>query len=217
MKAYLIPGLGTDHRIFKNLASFLPFDEIIYLDFNEELIGKSAGMKEYAAIVAADIDKENPVVFIGLSLGGILAGELSRLLPKSRLILISSIKTEQEAPSILKIARKVPLYKFVPVWFSRNIVPLLSRLAKVTDKEGYYLYREMLKGWSAKKFRWARHSAVNWNNRAVADCLHIHGTRDHIFPHKKIKNAILINNGSHYMIMDRAEEIAEIIRQKIKI
>jgi pimeloyl-ACP methyl ester carboxylesterase len=215
MRAYLIPGLGTDGRIFKNLLTQFNFDEVFYLDFREELCKSCSGMADYAKEISKEIINDSNSIIIGLSLGGILASELSKLLPDCKVVLISSIKTENEAPFVIKIARVMPLYKFVPLWFSRNIVPILSRLAAVTDKEGYLLYRDMLKGWSAAKLKWARKSAVNWKNQKAIACLHVHGTRDFIFPHGKIMGAALIAKGSHYMIMDRAKEIAEIIKKEL--
>jgi pimeloyl-ACP methyl ester carboxylesterase len=212
MNAYFIPGLGTDGRIFQNLVKHFDFTEINYLDFREELIAKSADLREYAQIIAPEIKHNKDSIIIGLSLGGILATELSKLLPDCKIVLISSIKTTKEAPFVLKIARLLPFYNLVPLWFSRNIVPLIGRIFNVIDKEGYHLYRQMLKGWSYKKFRWARKSAVNWKNIVAPDCLHIHGTRDLIFPHKKIKAAVILKKGGHYMVMNRAEEIAHIIK-----
>jgi pimeloyl-ACP methyl ester carboxylesterase len=211
MRAYFIPGLGTDGRIFRNLLSELQFEEVYYLDFRDDISKNCSSIEDYAKEISKEIIHDSNSLIIGLSLGGILASELSKLLPDCKVVLISSIKTAHEAPGILKIARYLPFYNLVPVWFSRNMVPLLSRMSGVTDKEGYYLYREMLKGWTASKLKWARKSAVNWKNNTSIRCLHIHGTKDSIFPHKKIQNAVLINKGTHYMVMDRAKEIAEII------
>jgi len=211
MRAYLIPGLGTDGRIFKNLIAEINFDEVHYLDYRDDICKKCQGMADYAKEISKEIIDDQDSIIIGLSLGGMLATELSKLLANCKIILISSIKTEQEAPSIIKVARFMPFYNFVPLWFSRNIVPLMSRLAMVTDQEGYHLYRQMLKGWSAAKLKWARKSAVHWKNQESVNCLHIHGTKDNIFPFHKIKHAVLIEKGSHYMVMDRSKEIAGII------
>jgi len=212
MNAYFIPGLGTDGRIFQNLIKHVDFKEINYLDFSEDLIAKSEDLPAYAKFLANEIKNSKDSIIIGLSLGGIVATELSKILPDCKIILISSIKTTKEGPFVLKLARLFPFYNFVPLWFSRNIVPLMGRTFRVIDKEGYHLYRQMLKGWSAKKFKWARKSVVNWKNSVAPESLHIHGTRDLIFSHKKINSAVILNKGGHYMVMDRAEEIAGIIK-----
>jgi pimeloyl-ACP methyl ester carboxylesterase len=220
MTAYFIPGLGTDYRIFQKIVPLLSFEEVVYLDFRDDLIRKGEGMADYAKRLLEELKpKENEkTVIIGLSLGGMMACELAKLIPNSKLILISTIKTKKESPAIFAFARKFPIYNFVPTWFSRNMVPIISRIARVTDKAGYHLYRAMLKGWSAKKLLWARHAAVNWKNTELpARFMHIHGTRDHIFPHKRISGFKVIEGGSHYMVMDRAEEIAEIINDELTI
>ena len=219
MKTYCLPGLGTDHRVFQNLIPQLPVTEVVYLDFKEELLPKSGGIEDYALVLSKEIAKDidynpdEPILLLGLSLGGFVAVELHKLLPNSRLILISTIKSKRERPFVLNLGRRLPLYNLVPTWFSRNMVPLISRWMRVTDKEGYHLYRQMLKGWSGKTFRWARRAAVNWRNENPPEqVLHIHGTRDHIFPHKHIKIEHYIQGGSHYMVMDRAKEIAALIK-----
>jgi pimeloyl-ACP methyl ester carboxylesterase len=216
MRAYFIPGLGTDCRIFRNLTKELEFEEVYFIDYKEDTTKNSADMADYANAISKDIIHDANSIIIGLSLGGIVATELSKLLPDCKIVLISSIKTKNEAPLVINFARFLPFYNLVPLWFSRNVVPFLSRIARVTDKEGYLLYRQMLKGWTAAKFKWARKSAVSWKNKTAIKCLHIHGTRDFIFPHSRIKNAIYIQKGSHYMVMDRASEIADIIKKEFK-
>jgi pimeloyl-ACP methyl ester carboxylesterase len=214
MRVYFIPGLGTDGRIFRNLARELEFEEVYFIDYKEDTTKNSSGMSDYAYAISKDIIHDANSIIIGLSLGGIVATELSKLLPDCKIVLISSIKTKTEAPLVINFARFLPFYNLVPLWFSRNVVPFLSRIARVTDKEGYHLYRQMLKGWTAAKFKWARKSAVNWKNQTAIKCLHIHGTRDYIFPHHRIKDAIYIHKGSHYMVMDRAVEIADLIKKE---
>lgn len=220
MKIYCLPGLGTDHRIFQNLIPLLPFETVEYLDFREDLLPKEGGIAAYAEILAREIQQsvdfqpQTPILLIGLSLGGFVAVELHKRLPNSRLILISTIKTKEERPTVFRFARQIPLYNLVPAWFSRHIVPIISRLMRVTDREGTRLYRAMLKDWSARKLRWARRAAVTWQNHHPPETyLHIHGTRDHIFPHKRIHIDHLIKGGSHYMVMDRAAEIAALIKR----
>jgi pimeloyl-ACP methyl ester carboxylesterase len=222
LKAYCIPGLGTDHRIFQNLIPQLPFDEVEFLDFQDELAFVGEGIEGYAKRLAEKLDKEgkfraeNPPILVGLSLGGFVAVELAKHLPHQKVILISTIKHQEERPWILNLGKKIPLYNWMPAWLSRLLPAWASRITGVTDGPGYRLYRKMLKGWSGNMFRWARHAAVHWENRELPqEVFHVHGTNDHIFTHKRIDADHYIEKGTHYMVMDRAKEIAEVIQLEL--
>ena len=41
----------------------------------------------------------------------------------------------------------------------------------------------------------------------------IHGTKDHIFPSRKLKANYTINNTGHFMIISHARKVSEIIRK----
>ena len=40
------------------------------------------------------------------------------------------------------------------------------------------------------------------------DCVHIHGSKDELFPLNRMAPTHIIQRGNHYMVMDRAEEVA---------
>jgi hypothetical protein len=65
--------------------------------------------------------------------------------------------------------------------------------------------------------KWAINVIMNWNcESAYCNLIHIHGTNDRIFPIDNIKNAIMIENGGHFMIVNRAAEISKIIQDQIQ-
>ena len=45
----------------------------------------------------------------------------------------------------------------------------------------------------------------------MKNIVHIHGTKDNVFPLKHIKNAIEIKGGTHIMILTKAKKISKII------
>jgi hypothetical protein len=66
--------------------------------------------------------------------------------------------------------------------------------------------------------RWAINQVLNWkNNWQPEKLVHLHGEKDHIFPVKKIKNAVVIPGGGHFMIMNRYKEISERIKEELKM
>jgi hypothetical protein len=65
--------------------------------------------------------------------------------------------------------------------------------------------------------KWAIEEIMGWNNDQLnSELIHIHGDKDRIFPTGRIKNAINISNGGHFMIVNRAKEISELIGKEIR-
>lgn len=219
MTLICIPGLGTDCNIFSDLLRYLNYDAIIFIDYEEANLVDCHSFSTYAERIIKyhKLDKiDDDIIILGFSLGGIVGVELSKILAIKKIFLLSTIKVKNEAPGIFYVARKIQIYRFVPIWFSRNVVPILGRLAGEMDRRGYLLYKEMLKKWTFKKFFWARKLALKWtNNDFPKNCIHIHGTRDKIFPVKKANPDYIIKNGTHNMVLSKASEIAEIMLKEI--
>lgn len=55
---------------------------------------------------------------------------------------------------------------------------------------------------------WATDAIINWQgNYSTPNLTHIHGTKDKIFPKRKISNVEWVKNGGHFMIVNKANEI----------
>ncbi|MCB9249232.1 MAG: hypothetical protein H6613_12170 [Ignavibacteriales bacterium] len=55
------------------------------------------------------------------------------------------------------------------------------------------------------------------NNSEVNNLFHIHGSNDKTFPISKIKNPIVIKDGSHFMTHSKADEVSEEINKIISL
>jgi surfactin synthase thioesterase subunit len=207
---YLIPGLGTNYKIFKNLAPLLKGDfEISYIEYDVPP-SPNESIKEYAVRRCASLP-EGPKAFLGLSLGGLIAGECAKLFPGSPLVVLSSLKKRSEAPWFLNVGKALPLYKLVSATASRTILGNLAGLGGVPKGEARDEYKAILAELPDEHFAWARQAAVHFDNHnPVDDLLHIVGTRDHVFSHKRMDNPdVVLKNATHYAVMDRAPEIAQ--------
>lgn len=92
MKVYAISGLGADARVFQFLK--LPI-EIITIDWLSPKRNES--LSEYAARLIPQINIKQEFILLGVSFGGLIALELSKLLKPKATILISSF----DDPAIL--------------------------------------------------------------------------------------------------------------------
>ncbi len=208
-KVYLIAGMGADVRLFKNLdlAGF----EIVDVAFIEP--EKQDTLASYAAKL---VEKYNITInssIIGTSLGGMLAVEVAKCVPMKNVIIISSIKTIDEAPFYYKIFKLLPLYKLIPASLILSIGALLKPFFSKRMGGESHLFNSMLRNTSPGFLKWSMGAALHWDGKTPSQHIHhIIGDADLIFNYRKIKQATIIPGGDHMMVMTRAKDINPIIR-----
>lgn len=76
---------------------------------------------------------------------------------------------------------------------------------------------QMFREQDDKFMRWAILNAPKWRGKGdVSRIAHIHGTKDRMFPFRRIKNAIPVENGSHLMVYVNGPEVTELIKKELK-
>lgn len=217
IRVYCVPGLANDKRMFNNLAPLLLSQNIHFLEHLEPIHPKET-MKEYARRLSLSIDDHSgESVIIGMSLGGIIAVELSKILPMRKVFLVSTIKHPNELPWQIKALKTLPLDKInLPPWLIRKGVKPLSWLLGVTNSKGRNHIKSQLDDADDRHIAWAQWAAANWDNNLIPNnYVHIHGTKDEIFPAANVRASHFIEGANHYMIMDRAAEVAHIINTEL--
>lgn len=207
---YLIPGLGAGSEIFEYIK--LPEDRYEVHPI-EWLIPESEdeSLENYARRMAAFVKKEMPVL-IGVSFGGVLALEISKLIPTKKVMIISSLKSRSELPKRLKLLQKLGLYKLLPTGRISKIDDFSRFNFHQTLKRKTELYNRYMRVRNEKYLNWAIKTVLHWKGDCdISNVVHIHGTRDEIFPIKYIDNCIPVENGTHAMIITRAKTISKII------
>ncbi|MEO8860176.1 MAG: alpha/beta hydrolase [Ginsengibacter sp.] len=204
---YCISGFGADERVFSKLN--FGDNQVHYLSwllpFSNEKI------EAYAKRMSEKIEQLNPII-IGLSFGGMMAIEISKLITTHKVIIISSIKTCHELPFWMRIAGRLKLDKIFPMRSFSLIEPLENYNLGIEDDEERKLVKSYRKNVSQDYTNWAIHQILNWTNEwRPANLLHIHGGNDHIFPIKYIKANYVIEDGGHFMIMNRNKKVDEIL------
>lgn len=214
---YMVPGLGTDARIFSKLIPLLNKEgkEYLCLEYQDPSEA-SETIEDYAKRLVEQLPPtEEPPILIGMSLGGAVVTEMAKLMSCKKVVIISSIKHKSERPFLFNIAQILPIHLLAPAWFIRWIVPFFARLLGICDKEDSLLIKKMLYDRTALHFAWGRRAIVQWkNNTYPNNCIHINGTKDHIFYGPQHYATHLIKGGTHNMVLDRAEEIAAIINKE---
>ena len=209
MKIYGISGLGADKRVFEKLTLDL---ELIPIDWIPPY--KNEKIEDYANRLSEIIDKNEEFIILGVSFGGLIATEISKISKPRLTILISSAETKNDLRFIYRTFSKTNLINFVPKKafdFPRAIASFLFR---TEEKE---LLSKILDDTDLDFTKWAVKELINWKNETeILNCIKINGDNDKLIPASKDEKTILIKGGGHFMIVDKAKEISEIINDKIK-
>ena len=213
MTVYFISGQAADKTLFENLT--LPSHITIkHVHWIEPLEHET--LSDYCKRLSQQIDIRKDFVLIGVSLGGIVSVELTKILHPEQTIIISSIATKHELPPLMKLIRLFRLYKIVPAGFYKWHSPILDWFFGAEDKREKTLLRFYSRSTTKNYMRWAINEILNWKNeQRPKNFFHIHGTRDRIFPYKKTHADVLIKGGTHLMVHNRAAEISKLLAEKI--
>ena len=210
MKIYAISGLGADKRVFK------------YLDLDGELISidwiipmKNEGIESYSKRLIAryKLDMQEDFAILGVSFGGLIAVEISKIIHPKLTILVSSAETKSELKTLLKLTGRTQIIRLIPSQLFNPPKAIPHFLFGTKKKE---LLNSILEDTDLKFAKWSAMELVNWKNETkLENVLKINGTKDKLLPSKD-KKAILIKDGEHFMIVDHADEISAIINERLR-
>ena len=210
MKIYGLSGLGADERVFKHLDLGL---EIITLPWLDPL--KKESIESYANRLLSLIDTSEEFILLGVSFGGLVAVELGKKLDPKMIVLISSAATKYDLRKLYRWIGRIGIVNFIPTFLFDPPRFLMNYLFSAKNTA---LLSEILDDTNLRFTKWAIGVLTTWNNEEVlGKVIKIHGTKDLLIPCSKSEKTIKIRNGGHFMIVDRAEEISEIIRGKFNI
>ncbi|MCT4666136.1 MAG: alpha/beta hydrolase [Flavobacteriales bacterium] len=211
MKLYGISGLGADKRVFE----FLTLEYTLFpIEWIEPL--KNETIEDYSLRFSKLINTEENFGILGVSFGGLIAVEISKILKPKLTILISSVETKKELRKIYRIIGKTKIFKIIP---ESLFDPPRIVANWVFGAKNRSLLNQILNDTDQSFAKWAINELMNWKNdeKISTPVLKIGGTNDLLLPSHKGENQELINKGTHFMIVDKADEISQIINREIKI
>ena len=206
MRIYLIPGLGADRRMYDSLISTLGKGEV--LEFIPPLPGED--LPSYVQRFSARIQTEDPFVLIGTSLGGIMCIELLQYLSPRKIIMLASVKNRKEIPWWIRMLRYVPVYRILPGdWYKKQVIRMASKGLKGPLQREAEMIIAMAQSADPHWVKWGIDSVVQWNGNCndFSNIIHLHGSKDPLFPLRYVKQAEVIRGGTHVMNITRAKEI----------
>ncbi|MAN58648.1 MAG: alpha/beta hydrolase [Flavobacteriaceae bacterium] len=206
-QVYFVPGMAAGSEIFKNIK--LP-ENSFDIHILEWLIPeKNEPLTHYAKRMTASIKVENPIL-VGVSFGGVVAQEMATVLQPEKLVIISSVKSARELPTRMQFARKTGAYKLIPTGLMLSADDLTKFAIGPRTKKRLSLYQEFLHVRDKRYLDWAIKNMVTWQRKEpLPNVLHIHGDEDIVFPIKKIENCIIVEGGTHVMLLNKGKLISE--------
>lgn len=204
---YFFPGQGSDYRIFDSLRLDGTFNKVF---ISYPIPKRKTSLKQFAIELSAQIDSTKPFILVGVSLGGMLCSEISEILKPEKVIIISSAKNRSELPFRYKFQRAVPLYRIFPPVVLRGGAKFMQPLVEPDRKLNKATFKSMLRQKNARYIKRTIHMIITWDRLSNSSKIyHIHGTRDHTLPFRKVRNPdVVIRKGSHMMTLTRAVELS---------
>ena len=201
ISVYFMPGLAANASIFERIS--LPADQFDTYFMEWEIPLDNETLSEYAQRISKKVTHKNPVL-VGVSFGGILVQEMAQFLNPSKIIIISSVKSNLEFPTAFKLAKQTKAYKLIPTSLIENVY----NLAKFTFGEKVIkrlkLYQMFLTVRDKKYLDWSIEKIILWDRKkADSNVVHIHGDADEVFPIKYIQDCIVVKGGTHIMILTK--------------
>jgi esterase/lipase len=206
----LIPGLGSDFRIFSKV-DFSNFDTTV---IERPRPQKHESMVAYAARLAQQIDTTQSFSILGVSHGGMLALEIGKILKVNKIILVSSAANSEQLPFKYRFQKKIPVYKI----FSGRMLKRLSFIAQPIfepdSRNCRTACKAMLKAKDPYFLKRGTAMIIKWEQVGKpTNVIQIHGEEDHAIPIKKVKAEYIVKNGSHMMSLTQPGEISSILTE----
>lgn len=212
-KVYFISGLGADERIFKHIRLPEQFSAVQLSWIKPQ---PSESMESYSRRMATGINVSEKFYLVGLSLGGMIASEMSGFLNPEKTILISSIPSIDFLPWYYRISRVLLIHKWLPISMIKHAA-WVKRFFSPETSEDKVMLKKMIRDCDPSFIRWGFHAILTWKSKNIPQNLvSIHGTSDKIIPINYIRPTHVIKRGGHLMVLNRAEEINAILETVLK-
>jgi hypothetical protein len=210
---YCLSGLGADFRIFSKLK----LDDVTLHPIQWEMPAPGDTLPVFAKKLAGQIQHENPVL-LGVSFGGMLATEMSRIIPVQKTIIISSCKRRSELPAYMRAAGRIGIHKAIPYWLVTQHKKLNRFIFDArSHEEELYLKQMMLTDTSVEFIKRSVNMILQWQNDVCPSCLvHVHGNRDKLLLPGSVSADYWVKEGGHFMIWNMANEISGIIQKELQ-
>lgn len=223
-KLYLWSGLGADERAFSKIVWPNNLEPIV---LPWQVPEKEMGFEAYCAQYKSQLDTKTPFYLGGLSMGGMVAAQISQWVPLKGLLLFSSVAAPQELPPWFAWFHQLKITSIVPPALLKN-ASLAKRIFAGEKADNKRIIADMVRDAPSDFLSWSIKAIPNWQINTSKGTttenltetiphspikLHIHGEKDRILPMKYTHPTHIIPRAGHMMILENAQEVSEILHQ----
>ncbi|NBO18991.1 MAG: alpha/beta hydrolase [Proteobacteria bacterium] len=211
-KLYMIPGAGTDWRMYTPQLQAFP-DMVIPpwlppLNLYEPLAS-------YARRLALRMDVSQPFFLGGVSLGGMLAQEMANQVKPLGLILISTCQSSAFLPMYWRLLGR--LNRRLPDGMMRVQKHMLAMVAKrlpIADAAERDIYAQMILDMPPHLVRWQVGAATQWkpDQKPAMPVFQLHGGKDRMMPAARVHAQQWLPDAGHFMNVTHAGQVNAFIR-----
>ncbi|MCR9173741.1 MAG: alpha/beta hydrolase [bacterium] len=209
-KLYCLSGLGVDERAFSEIV--LPEIEMVHVPWIPPK--KMESLEEYANRLFEGTNPEEEYLLMGVSFGGMIAQEWSKIRPPKKLILISSTNDGKNISALLRIPGKLGLNRLLHPKMATIFYPISYALFGVKTKMDKQMLKVILKDTDAGFLRWATGALIHWNADFTQKAIWIHGKKDKMILPPSTTD--FVTNGGHFTVYSDGNEISHFLRATIE-
>ncbi len=202
-RVYCLGGLITDKQVFKNIEA--EGIELVYIPYT--IPKKNESLEVYAKRLFEQIHLPKDYQLLGVSFGGLIAREFSKLQKPEKLYLVSGI---YKVPVKFRLVFFLKLHKLFPRFLIRSSNLLTQFLFGVKRKKDRDRIKNMLTLKNIDFIQWALGQIIKGNYEDIPEAIKIHGTHDRMSP-SPLHTDYPISNGTHFIMANRTDEITQIL------
>ena len=208
MKVYLLPGIATDHHLFDRLD--LGGLDVVKLDWPRFRRGTT--LEEIAKDMAQQVDRDEPHILVGVSMGGMVAQELALITNPAKVILISTWTGPQEWPRFVRFGAAIGVQRVITATAMKAGWPV-KRFLTGQDGRTAQVLRDMALREGPEQIRRGLTAIFRWRgSRWKGPIVRIHGDKDRLMPIQQIKPDHVVRGGAHAMVYCHANAVSAALR-----
>lgn len=214
VRVVLLPGLGTDGRMFDPQRAVFPRLQtptwIVHCE--------AESLADYARRMASAVKAHGHFYLGGASFGGMVALEMARHLRPEAVFLIGSCRSGQQVPWYLRCWE--PAGRLIPdaaVHLVRRMPVRIWAMLLQADPRRADLVREIMSNASIPFFRWAQRAMARWKGapRLASPVHQIHGRLERILPVQRVRPDFVVAGAGHLLSMSHPGEVNAFIRARV--
>jgi len=211
MNVYCISGLGADERLFRNLKLTNADKKFV----NWVKPDKIDTISSYSDKLIVQIDQSKPFSLLGVSLGGVIAVELSSKINPEKVFVISSVKSSKEFPFYIILLNWLKVKYIISSKLLKSGKLFIELFFGKMNKSDKHLINKMIDDTDEVFTPWVAKAIIEWQSKdnltPFNKIVQIVGDKDLIFRHANMKDCVVVKGRTHVMILDKAFEISGII------